>query len=249
MTEAIGPAYIAQIISIETGAYSYLRNFKLTDWHWTEQDNIAVRDTRHERDISRLNCFVCNTEVWLGTVTCTKCYKPIIHEEANDNGFVPFHCRVTNMSARSIKAWTTAEQEKFKEVISTGRRLAGLQFNVAYGIRPPSAEEKMNQQITYQRSFKGQGVRGEGEVRRRHNMEVRRGFTVYHGTVEDRIMRDKPFREKLVRAVVNCSRHYSPAMVLLSKYHRLAYTTAIRRGEFTYERAGGVDSTEYDDED
>ena len=69
-------------------------------------------------------------------------------------------------------------------------------------------------------------------------MEVRRGFTTFNGTVEDRIVRDAILRLKLARAVVNCSRHFTPASVLLSKLRRLAYRTAIRYGEMLYENVG-----------
>lgn len=142
------------------------------------------------------------------------------------------------LEARSVEPWTTKEQRGFKEIISVGRRMNGMKFNVTYGIRPPSEEEEKTKAQSYYRSFRSQASRQDGDIFRKHRMEVRRGFTTFTGDVEDRIRRDAILRLKLARAVVNCSRHYTPAGILLSKFHRLAYLTAIAYGEISYENVG-----------
>ena len=237
-TNALGAAYIAQIISLETGTYSYLRAFKITDWHWTGRDVIDTADTRGQRNISCERCFVCNTEMWIGVLTCMQCYCPIITERHTAEGFPRFSPHTSTLDDRSMEPWSDAEQKDFREVISMGRRLNGLKFNVQFGIRPPTMEEERNRANVYYRSFRSQGNRTDGDLERKHRMELRLGNTQFTAGLEDRIARDAPFRLKLARAVVACSRHYSPAAILLSRLHRLAYTTAIRYGEISYENVG-----------
>jgi len=237
-TKALGAAYIAQIISLETGAYTYLRPFKITDWHWTGQDSINADDTRAERNISCERCFVCNTEMWIGTLTCMQCYCPLITQRHTSEGFPPFSSQMSTLADRSMEPWTHAEQHQFRDIISMGRRLNGLKFNVQFGIRPPSAEEEKNKAATYYRSFKSQGERTDKDLLRKYKLEKDRGWTLFTAGLEDRIARDVEFRLKLARAVVACSRHFSPAAILMSRLHRLAYETAIQYGEMSYENIG-----------
>ena len=80
-------------------------------------------------------------------------------------------------------------------------------------------------------------------------MEVNRGYTPFRGTVEDRIVRDINLRLKLARAIVTCAHHFTPAAILLSQLHRLAYRTAIDNGEISYETVGGRASTAEEDDE
>jgi len=247
-TDAIGPAYICQIIALESGSFVYIRNFKLTDWHWTGQDDISVADTRHERDVQSFHCYVCNTKLWVGTIMCTHCYSPIILENRTEHGFPRFTTAV-GLDRRSVDLWTGAEQKKMKGLIATGRRINSMKFNVTFGIRPPPPEEDASRSGLARRSFESQGKRTDEDIRRKHRMEVNRGYTPFRGTIEDRIVRDINLRLKLARAVVTCAHQFTPAAILLSQLHRLAYRTAIENREIQYEAVGGRATVEEKDND
>ena len=114
-----------------------------------------------------------------------------------------------------------------------------MRFNSTFGIRPPPPEDESSRTGLARRSFEGQGKRTDEDIKRKHRMEVARGYTVHRGTIEERILRDAPLRMRLARAVVNCAHHFTPAAILMSQLHRLAYKTAIENGEITYENVGG----------
>jgi hypothetical protein len=240
--EAIGAAYIAQIISTETGAYAYLRNFKIDDDILSEPTNVRnPLDTRNERNISCEKCFVCNSDVWVGTITCMHCMSPVITEDHGESGFPRFDRLCCSIEDRFMGEWSADEKKDFKQLISIGRRMNGKRFNAFYGIRAAGRDEEVNRSGEGRRSFRQQAGRAENKTLRQHEMEVRRGYTTFTGTLEDRIRRDAIYRLKLARGVVNCAQHYTPAMVLMNKYHRLAYKTAIELGEITYESVGHRD--------
>ena len=176
--------------------------------------------------------------MWIGTLTCLQCNSPIITEAHSNNGFIPFDANVSSLPARCMAPWSDEDIQKFKRIISNGRRANGLRFNVAYFTHPPTFEEQQEKAAQYRRSFQAQGSRTDNDITRKHKMDVTRGFTTHRGSVEERITQDREFRLKYAKNIVNCAQLTAPASALLSRLTRLAFKTAIELGELSYESIG-----------
>jgi len=71
--ECLGAAYIAQINSVANGAFWYLRNFEPNDRYYTGKTEVVPSDSSNHRCVAEEPCYVCNTRMWRGAVTCFQC--------------------------------------------------------------------------------------------------------------------------------------------------------------------------------
>ena len=234
-TEYLGMAYVNQIISIDSGAYHFVRPFEITDHHWTQRATRITdpRDTRISRSIVREPCYVCNTDMWLGMVTCIQCGNPICYDES-----LPTHNPgMTGLPATSTCAYTGKKARIIKEGMADGRKAKGMLFNVTYRIRLPGNSTVRSIGRTGRRAYAQQAQRYDEHQRRTHRGLYLNGATPYE-TIEERIQNDYNFRLRTAKLIVNSNQNLAPAQVLKSGICRMAFELALNNGELSYESIG-----------
>ena len=236
--EMLGNMYIKQTVGLKTSLLWYLRQFDIHDRFWSAPvPAVSPEDTRSDRTVADEPCFVCNSSMWLGTVTCFQCNCPFVYESA----FPDFDAQTAGTIEHNfIQELTPEFKNKAKVCIGVARRLVGTSFNIQYGIALPSTTMTSKKAFTWRRGMGSQGERHDKWWLRIHNKDLANGVTEFEDIME-RINKDKQWRTKLARKVLTCSVNFAPAQVLLSKYCRHAYLKAIEYGEVTYDAAGHKD--------
>lgn len=237
--EMLGSAYFKQILNIKSGQIWFLRQFEMSDQFWTDRTEVVPKeDTRNHRAVVHETCFVCSCKAWLGTFTCFNCDSPFIYLDV----FPDFNPRqASTMNEGHVVQLSDDVKKTVKAILNQGRKIAGMQCNILFGIRMPIEEgsAKSRKNVT-NRGLEAQARRKDADFLKMHNREYRFQVTP-HARIEDRIEHDQAFRLKLARKILNCSSNYAPAQFLLSQYCRAAYTAAIAKKDISYENLGYVE--------
>jgi hypothetical protein len=236
--DKLGSAYFKQILNIKNGQITFLRQFELSDRFWRDRTiRVPHEDTRNMRAVVHESCFVCNCKAWLGTFTCFNCETPFMYTDV----FPEFDPQETGtMEPEHVAQLDKGIKDVVVKLLSNGRKIAGMQCNLLFGIRMPMEEgSSKSKKNVMGRSIRAQADRNDKSTLKQHDRDYRFQVTPYE-RLEDRIENDRSFRLKLARKVLNCSTNYAPAQFLLSDWHRAAYTAAIKKGEILYENLGGM---------
>ena len=231
----LGNLYVKAVLGMRTGQFWYIRQFKISDEFWRRGASVEDKeDTRNERSVVDETCFVCNSLMWLGTVTCFHCSSPFMYVNVFPEFDPDASCA---LDGEYLVRLEDDLLRKLMKGIASGRKAVGMQFNVIYGIRFPSKEIEKKKAAVFNRSLAKQAERHDRHWQRQNARDLLLGVTRAN-TIEERIQTDKVLRLRLARKVANCSTNFAPGQILLSEVCRLAFRVAIELGEMSYENLG-----------